>query len=143
MRALPLHAAVLAASLLMALPLRAGDAVTVVTHPDSPLAHLSREDVAALFLGERSVLADGRPVVPLDLDDENVRADFYAQAANRSLMQIRAYWARMVFTGNGRPPKSLPLDALQKRLATDPRTVAYVPAGKSAGLKVLLTLPAP
>lgn len=101
---------------------------------------MSREEIAALFLGSIHLENEGDQVVALDQRDEAIREFFYTHVARRSLIQVRAHWARMVFTGGGRPPKQLSMDELIQMLQSDPSAVTYLPLSKVDGLKILMMI---
>lgn len=117
-------------------------AIAIVVGERAKVRTLSRDDLAALFLG----MAAGRDtlagVLPADSDDPAVREAFYQMLLGRSRNQMRAYWSRMVFTGQGRPPPLLSADELASRLGTEPNWLGYVRLGqRPAGTRTLFVLP--
>lgn len=117
--------------------------VILVTSADSNVEALSREEAEQLYLGRRSSLADGRPLLLLDLPPGPVRDHFYRVLTGKNPSQIRAYWSRMVFTGRALPPResTSPADA-RRLLLENPGTVGYLPAAFSTdpSLHILLHL---
>lgn len=112
--------------------------ILVVASRDMPLAALTRRDAADLFLGRFQ--GEFRPV-PLDQEDDALRERFYRSMAGLSPQGLRAYWAKQVFTGRGRPPVRLPADLVAQAVASDKSVVAYVREGRQPpGCKVLLSL---
>jgi len=117
--------------------------VILVTSADSNVVALSREEAEQLYLGRRSSLADGGPVLLLDLPPGPVRDQFYRLLTGKNPSQIRAYWSRMVFTGRALPPReSASLDDARRLLLENPGTVGYLPATFSTdpSLRILLHL---
>jgi len=46
--------------------------------------------------------------VPLDLTEGTaVRSEFYTHYTGQTSAQIKAHWARQIFTGRGQPPQAL------------------------------------
>src|SRR5688572_1178700 len=89
----------------LALQARAAEVVVVVP-AGSPAPELSRDDVAALFLGKLVRFPDGRRAVPIDHEEGTaIRNAFYETFAGKSAAQIKAHWAKIIFTGRGRPPR--------------------------------------
>lgn len=83
------------------------DVVAVVSR-DSSLDTLTRYELINIFLGKTYRLGDGSQVVPIDQrENSSVREEFYSRYAGKSSAQLKAYWSRMIFTGRGRPPRSL------------------------------------
>jgi len=135
----------LAGLLCMHHPVYAADPgeVVVVAGPGNAVAGLSRDEVTRLYLGER---LDGlkAPLRALELDVPPwAREAFYARLLGRSPVQMRALWARLVFSGKGRPPRIVAdVDAALRELASDPNTVVFMPAESAvtARLKPLFVL---
>jgi hypothetical protein len=81
---------------------------------------------------------------PLDLPDSSpVRAAFYKKATDRDGAQVKAVWSRIVFTGQGKPPKEMPdAGAVKKAVAADPKAVGYMAKSDvDPSVKIVLTLP--
>jgi len=127
----------------LALPAAAGDFLVVVAGAHSPIGHLSREQVADIYLGRVTTLPGGTSAMPLDLPTSSPeREAFYNQIAGKSAAQVKAYWAKMSFTGKGIPPKQLPSSAdIKKFSSSKPGAIAYLYEDAVDGsVKVLCTL---
>ncbi len=96
--------------------------------------------MADLFVGKSQALT------PIDLPDSSSDyADFYRKATGRDVAQIKATWARLVFSGKAQAPRQL-LDAaaVKKAVAADPHAVGYIEkSAVDSSVKVLLTLDCP
>jgi ABC-type phosphate transport system substrate-binding protein len=112
---------------LLLAPLTHAAAVLVVS-AQSPVTTLSEDQVAAIFLGKMAVLPDGTRLVPVDLAEGNpARTNFYARFVGKSESQLRAYWARLIFSGAGQPPQVIrDVETLKKLLAEHPDWVGYL-----------------
>ncbi len=121
---------------------RSATDLAVVTRKDTPIHALTRQQVADLFLGRRRISVQGQPLMPIDLSDPTLRQDFYKRTAEMSVLRVNAYWARLVFSGKGRPPPKLSPDQATMRVQSRPNTITYLPLEKAGPFKVLLTLPA-
>jgi hypothetical protein len=109
--------------------------IVVVGHPSA--APMSRDQVSDVFLGKNTALN------PLDQSDGSpIRAEFYKKATGRDLAQVKATWARLVFSGKGQSPKELAdAAAIKKAVAADPKSVAYIDKAAVDGtVKVIATL---
>lgn len=83
----------------------------VVVHPDNA-ASLSAKDVQRIFLGKEKKFSTGDETIPVNLPADNTtRANFDDAVLGRSTAQVAAYWAKLVFTGKGIPPKEVNSDA--------------------------------
>ena len=103
------------------------DVVAVVSNK-SPVTSLSKGQVIDIFLGKASRFPDGSEAVPVDQQEGSpVRDEFYTAFAHFSAAQLKAYWAKIIFTGRGQPPRTAagPRE-IRKLLAADPHVVAYV-----------------
>lgn len=126
----------------LALPAAAGDLV-VVAGAHSPVNRLSREQVADIYLGRVTTLPGGTGAMPLDLPASSPeREAFYNQIAGKSAAQVKAYWAKMSFTGKGVPPKQLSSSADIKKFAGNkPGAIGYLEEDAVDGsVKVLCSL---
>jgi ABC-type phosphate transport system substrate-binding protein len=113
--------------------------VVVVMGAASPVELLSADDVANIFLGKTETTASGARVVPIDQPEGAAARDaFYRVVTGKTPSQVRAYWARIIFTGKGQPPRQLDAAAVAALLATNPRAVAYVDrAAVSASMRIV------
>jgi hypothetical protein len=105
--------------LMLARPALAGDLVVVMGAGAAPI---SKEQLADIYLGRSSSLK------PLDLPESNeLRGQFYKKVTDRDAAQVKALWSRIIFTGQGQPPKELPdAAAVKKAVAADPKMVGYI-----------------
>lgn len=82
--------------------------IVVIANVNSPIDTLTREEVKRIYLKKLKNLAwvNHLDVFPIgqssDYDMENA---FYAQVAQKDRYQLRAYWARLLFTGKDKPPR--------------------------------------
>jgi hypothetical protein len=124
----------IALGLLLATPTMAGEVVVVMGPSAAPL---SKDQLADIYLGRNTTLK------PLDLPESNeLRDAFYKQTTDRDAAQVKAVWSRIIFTGQGQPPKEL-LDAaaVKKAVAADPKMVGYIAKSDlDATVKVVLSL---
>lgn len=127
-------------ALLFGLSAMAADEGTiwVVARQDAPIASLTLDEIADLFLGRRHSTLH---LTPVDRSDDALRERFYRAVSGMSLMSVRAYWAKQVFTGRGRPA-FLATEEDAARLVTDhPDVVTFIVGGRlPPGSKVLLVI---
>lgn len=131
------------AALIIFLPLQVMAEVVVVVGKDSPISSLSESQLRQLYL-EGSGRINGTSVKALDLPEDNrARKEFYQEAVGKTPAQMKSYWARMIFTGRGAPPRMVSGNrAMQVMLESNPELIGYLPGDQvSSGLKVLYRLP--
>ncbi len=98
---------------------------------------LNKDQLTNLYLGRTF----DRKLI--DMPEGNaLRNQFYKQVTDREASQIKAVWARVVFTGKGQAPLMLPdAEAIKKAVATDPKAIGYIDKTQAdASVKVLMTL---
>jgi len=126
----------------LAIPVRAE--LVVIVNPKNPAASMSAEQVAQVFLGRSTSFPGGGAATPLDQKEGvAVRDEFYTKVADKSPGQVKAYWAKQMFSGNGSPPRELGSSADVKRaVAADPSAIGYVEKGAvDSSVKGVLTVP--
>lgn len=122
---------------------RESSGVILIVSERAAVKALGRDEVASLFLGMSAGRSAIQGVTPVDSDDSELRELFYQTLLGRSRNQMRAYWSRMVFTGQGKPPRSLPPENIVRELAQRPDLVAYLRGDQKPppGTRTLLVLP--
>lgn len=106
---------------MLAMPASANE-IIVVVRQDSEAAAMTQTEVANLFLGREG---SNNKLIPFDQDDSQLRERFYRDVADLSLSSVRAYWAKRVFTGRGRPPGILKQHEMEQVLKENPAAVLY------------------
>lgn len=104
-------------------------AQVVIVNAGDGASELSKDKVAAIFGGKDKSLT---PV-----DNAALRNAFYPNVVGKSSDQIKAYWAKLEFTGKGKAPhEESNGQAVANYVASNPGTIGYVDAGDvGAGVK--------
>jgi hypothetical protein len=125
------HQIICCLSLLLLSPLAAADLV-VVTNARSGIERLTQEEVVNIYLGRYRRLESGVTAEPVDLAGEpDSKVLFYRKLVGKSLAEINAYWARLVFSGKTQPPQlATNIDEALRRVALNPGAMTYVERGK-------------
>jgi len=115
----------------LALSLAIGPAranVVAVVSVKSAVTTLTKVQLTDIFLGKANRFPNGAPAVPIDQPEGSVaREEFYAKFAGKSAAQVKAFWAKIIFTGRGQPPKEVADGIeLKKRIAEDPSAIGYI-----------------
>lgn len=83
----------------------AADNIVVIVNQNIGVNKMSRDDVIDIFLGRSRQLPSGVTALPLDLPSTSLeREQFYSQLTGKSMSEINAYWARLIFSGRASPP---------------------------------------
>ena len=102
----------------------------VIVHPSNPVGDLKRHQVVDIYMGRRLSFADGRLAFPVDqAPDSPARQAFYQRLIGKTVAQVNAYWARLLFTGRATPPRVLPSPtAVLRAVQENPQAIAYIEA---------------
>jgi ABC-type phosphate transport system substrate-binding protein len=125
-----------AACLLASLPTLAE--IVLVANPKNPASSMTLEQASQFYLGISNSF------VPLDyVESVPLRAEFYKKVTNKEPGQVRAIWAKLVFTGKGKIPREFgSADDMKKAIAADPNAIGYLDkAAVDGSVKVMLTVP--
>lgn len=118
--------------------------MVVVVSEKNPLATLTENQVADIFLGRTGYFPGGGPATPIDQSDDSPnRAEFYRTITGKSPAQLKAYWSKQIFTGRGQPPREIGDDAaVKKLLVARPDMIGYIDSGaQDPRLKVIRIVP--
>lgn len=79
----------------------------VVVPKESKIKKLSKNYISKLFLSKIKSYSNGEKAIPIEISDKESRENFYKIMTNKNEKQLLKYWAKMVFTGRGIPPKKV------------------------------------
>jgi ABC-type phosphate transport system substrate-binding protein len=102
--------------------------VVVIVSSRSTVTSLTAEQTTKIFLGKVVTYPNGQDALPIDQPEGSaVRDEFYAKVVHKNPSQLTAYWAKVIFTGDGRPPNLLADSvAVRKAIAHDPNAIGYI-----------------
>jgi len=121
---------------------QAGD-IAVVVASNSPVNSLSVAQVSDIFLAKSGTFPNGGPAVPIDqADSSTIRNEFYSKVTGKTPELLKAYWSKMIFTGQGEPPREIAdSEKIKKLVANNPRYIGYIDkASVDASVKVVATV---
>jgi ABC-type phosphate transport system substrate-binding protein len=127
-----LAASLAGASLLVSVSAWSGVAVIVNANNGNTM---SASDVTRIFLGKKKTFPDGSEAIPVDqAEGSATRSAFISTVLKKNDQQIKAYWAQLLFTGKGTPPKEVGGSAHVKKLvAENPALIGYIDSGDVDG----------
>jgi len=105
--------------------------IAVIVNPTNSSAVTDRE-ISRIFLGKNKKFSDGVSVMAVNQNEENnAREVFESKVLKKSSYQVKAYWAKLVFSGKAKPLKAFANDAdVLKFVAANPDAIGYVDATK-------------
>jgi ABC-type phosphate transport system substrate-binding protein len=81
--------------------------VKVVANAEGTATKITRDDLARVFLGKKTLWESGSRVMPAMMDEEASKMQpFLDQVLKKSVEQYRAYWKRLLFSGGGTAPRT-------------------------------------
>lgn len=91
-------------------------------------APISKEEIANIYLGKIKFFPNGDAVVPLDhAEGSDIRKQFLDEVVGKKEGQMKSYWSRLIFTGQGVPPQVLSNDAdIVTEVSKNPAGIGYV-----------------
>jgi ABC-type phosphate transport system substrate-binding protein len=117
--------------------------VVVVVSAKNPVASLTADQAADIFLGKSAAFPGGGNAVPMDqAEGSAVRDEFYTKAAGKNAAQLKAYWSKQIFTGQGQPPKAVgDNNGVKSAVAANPNGIGYMDkSAVDASVKPVLTV---
>jgi ABC-type phosphate transport system substrate-binding protein len=112
--------------------------VVVIVNPANSAA-IDEEQIAKIFLGQTKTFSNGSEATPIDQKEGPTREEFGNKLLKKNPSQLKAQWARQIFTGGAKPPKELGSDdEILKFVANTPGAIAYIDSSKvNKSVKVL------
>ena len=102
--------------------------VVIIVSVKSSVNVLTADQIARIFLGKDDKFPNDQSANPVDQPEgAAIRDEFYSKVAHKNSSQISSYWAKLIFTGEGRLPKIIPDDsAVIKFIASNPNALGYI-----------------
>ena len=129
---------------LMASVSAANAEIAIIAHPSTKEIGVSKTTIADMFMGKTKTFRNGTRVKPVDqAKGSSIRSKFYKSVVRKSEAQVNRYWAKLKYTGKGKPPKEVSGDAAVKDwVASNPGAIGYI-EGKhlDSSVKVVLIIP--
>ncbi len=102
--------------------------ILVVVNTKNETSSLSKYELIDLYMGRFRTFPNRLPVKLYDHDEESsLRNQFYRQLIDKSVAEVNAFWARLLFTGRAKPPKIFEdNDELFNVLVDDTQAIAYI-----------------
>lgn len=115
------------------------ESMVVIANPGAG-SSLSKDQVANIYLGKKMAVPWGGEAFPVDLPDTSpLREKFYVRLTGKTAAETKAYWARLIFTGMGLPPRQMKTDEdVKKLVSTSKGAIGYIDSNSvDASIKVV------
>lgn len=101
--------------------------IVLVASKESPIQKLSKTQIKKIYLGRVRTLPNGEKVVAVDNSQEDIKEIFYSKVVGKKGSALKAYWAKLIFTGRGHPPQDLQNDdEIKKWLQDNKNAIGYI-----------------
>jgi ABC-type phosphate transport system substrate-binding protein len=118
--------------------------LVVIANKETPISSLTQEEIYRIYMGKIKYLANGVNVIPVDQQTgSSSREKFYTDVMKKTDVEIKSYWSRVMFTGQGNPPIQESDDKAVKELVSkNPNCLGYIDKSYvDASVKILFTAP--
>ncbi|HQW20488.1 MAG TPA: hypothetical protein PLI90_07430 [Rhodocyclaceae bacterium] len=119
--------------------------LVVVVNPGSGVEKMNRDDVTSIFMGRTKKLPSGVNALPIDqAAATGDKAKFYREIINKELAEVNSYWARLIFSGQGSPPRQADNSAeVMEIVSNNKGAIGYVPrSAADKRVRIILDLSA-
>jgi ABC-type phosphate transport system substrate-binding protein len=125
-----LRAAVICTVIFLSINARAE--IVVIVHNDNPTVTLSTRELVDLYMGRNLYFPNGSLALRLDqAPTSTIRAHFYQSLVKKSVAQVNAYWAKLLFTGRASPPMPLQnSNDILETIRNNKNAVGYIDAAE-------------
>lgn len=103
--------------------------ISIIVHPSNK-ADIPSKDIKRIFLGVNRRYSDGAEAVPISYQlDTDLSKEFSNKVLDKSPHQLKAYWAKMLFSGKGTPPKVMDnVEHIVILVSNNPSLIGFVPS---------------
>jgi len=122
-------------------PLAMAEGYSVIVHPSNS-AEFDKGTVERIFLSKEKTFTNGQQAVPIEIQQPSTHRDYFQETIIRKTdSQVRSYWAMLMFSGKGTPPKEVASEAeVLELISKNPNTLGYIPSDMvTADVKVVLS----
>ncbi len=114
--------------------------LVVIGHKSLDSSGMTKKNIIDIYMGRYSLLSENVKLIPLDqAENSKIKKSFYKKLVNRSLNEIEAYWARLIFSGRAKRPQSVDGDKqVIAKILKNPSMIGYIDSSRlSNDIKVL------
>lgn len=116
--------------------------LVVIANPASGVDKMNRDEITSVFMGRSKRLPSGITALPIDQSIAGDKAKFYDELINKELSEVNSYWARLIFSGQGSPPRQADNVAeVLEIVSANKGAIGYVPRNAvDKRVKIILDL---
>jgi len=117
--------------------------ISIIANKAAPIDSIGQKAAKKLWLGKSHKIPGIGKVKVLDQSgNSDIKEAFYDKLAHKSKDQLKAYWAKIIFTGKAVPPKALSSDKkVLDIVSKNKNTLGYIDSKSvTDDVKVLMTI---
>lgn len=100
----------------------------VIVSKNSNITSISKKQISNIFLSKTKNLPNGEKAITLGLNEEASETTFYKKISGKNSIQLRKYWATVIFTGKGKVPKKMKnIQDIVHFVKNNTNAIAYIP----------------
>ena len=109
-------------------PVGAGDFAVIVNKANA--SRIDKAVIAKVYSGDKKSWENGVSIAAVDLPEDNAaRSAFSTVVLGKTVANVKAYWAQLVFSGTALPPKVLASDDdVKKFVSGNKGAIGYIKA---------------
>ena len=102
---------------------------------------LSKSELQATFLGEKTKWDDGKHITIIILESGDINKSFLQDIVEKTPSQYESYWKKLIFTGKATAPKSFnEVSKVIEFVAGQPGAIGYMASGEAGSTVKTITI---
>lgn len=106
----------------------ANSSFAVIVSEDSKIKQISKKEISRIFLSKTKKLPNGLKAITVEPKEKSYQEYFYKEVCSKTKKRLKKYWATMIFTGRGQPPKKMKdTKSIVDFVKNNVNAIAYIP----------------
>lgn len=104
------------------------NSLAVIVSKKSNLNEITKKELSKIFLAKTKSLPTGEKAITVELINKKNQTKFYKTISKKNEKQLKKYWAKLIFTGRGQPPKKIKtIKELILFVQDNENAISYIP----------------
>ena len=102
--------------------------LVVIVSKDSKINSITKKELSKIFLAKTRTFFNEEMAIRVENTNRSYQSEFYKSVCNKNDKQLKKYWAKMIFTGRGQPPKKIEsINELLLFIKNNKNAISYIP----------------
>lgn len=102
--------------------------LAVIVSKDSSITNIEKKELSKIFLAKTRTFQNNEKALAVESINKEYQTKFYKEVCNKNEKQLKKYWAKMIFTGRGQPPKKIKtFEELLIFIQNNKNAISYIP----------------